>query len=564
MRGGRQQIVITEIPYQVVKSRLVTAMENLRLEKKVEGIAEVRDESGRHGLRIVIELKKEADAQGILSYLLKKTDLKVAYSFNMVAIVNKTPRQLGIKDILAAYIEHQKEVVTFRTRYELEKAEDRAHVLEGLVKALNILDDVIATIKASKNRLDAQKNLVSTYGFSERQADAILILQLYRLTNLEITSLEKELKEVNKTIAYLKSILGSLGKLLSVIKEEISEIREKYGVDRRSEIQGEIEELKVNLEVMVTAEDVLVTLSNEGYLKRTSMLSFTRSGGEISTIGLKEGDYVRFRLDVNTIHNLLIFTQKGQYYLLPVHQIPEFKWKENGTAIVNVIPIPKEDRIVSVIPIKDFKDEEKSFVFVTRKGQVKRTELKEYYTNRSIGIVGCKVAEQDEIIQVKLSDGRKDIILITEQGMSIRFKEIEVNAMGRAATGVRGIMLKDQDVVVAAEWVEGEEGELMVVSDLGYVKSSLLLDYPIQGRGGKGIITFEFKEGKRVRPNGSILIRAFAVKEACTMIAIISSGEKLTFSTEDAPIEDRKSTGKLLIPFAKGSKIIDLLKQPQA
>jgi topoisomerase-4 subunit A len=278
---------------------------------------------------------------------------------------------------------------------------------------------------------------------------------------------------------------------------------------------------------------------------------------------LKEGDYVRYRLDVNTIHNLLIFTQKGQYYLLPVHQIPEFKWKENGTAIVNIIPIPKEDRIVAVIPIKDFNDDEKSLVFVTRKGQVKRTELKEYYTNRSIGIVGCKVVDQDEIIQVKLTDGRKDIILVTALGMSIRFKEVEVNAMGRVATGVRGIQLKEQDVVIAAEWVEGEEGELMVVSDLGYVKSSLVLDYPIQGRGGKGIITFEFKEGKRVRPNGTCLIRAFAVKEASTIIAIVSGGEKLIFSTEDAPIEDRKSTGKLLIPFAKGNKILDLLKVQQ-
>lgn len=563
MRGGRQQIVITEIPYQVVKSRLVTAMENLRLEKKVEGIAEVRDESGRNGLRIVIELKKEADAQGILSYLLKKTDLQVAYSFNMVAIVNKTPRQLGIKDILTAYIEHQKEVVTFRSQYELDKAADRAHVLEGLVKALNILDEVIATIKASKNRLDAQKNLVSEYGFTERQADAILILQLYRLTNLEITSLEKELKEVNKNIAYLKSILGSLNKLISVIKDEMTVIRDKYGIDRRSEIQGEIEELKVNLEVMVVAEDVLVTISNEGYLKRTSLLSYTRSGADMNTIGLKEGDYVRYRLDVNTIHNLLIFTQKGQYYLLPVHQIPEFKWKENGTAIVNVIPIPKEDKIVAVIPIKDFNEEEKSLVFVTRNGQVKRTELKEYYTNRSIGIVGCKVVEQDEIIQVKLSDGRKDIMLVTAQGMSIRFKEVEVNAMGRVATGVRGIQLKDQDVVIAAEWVEGEEGELLVVSDLGYVKSSLLLDYPIQGRGGKGIVTFEFKEGKRVRPNGISLIRAFAIKEACTIIAMLSGGEKIAFSTEDAPIEDRKSVGKLLVPYAKGGKIMDMLKLPQ-
>ncbi|MDF2837944.1 MAG: gyrase, subunit, partial [Paenibacillus sp.] len=238
MRGGKQQIVITEIPYQVVKSRLVTAMENIRLEKKVEGIAEVRDESGRNGLRIVVELKKEADASGILAYLLKKTDLQVTYNFNMVAIVNKAPQQLGLVPMLAAYVDHQKEVVTHRTKYELEKAEDRAHVVEGLVKALNLLDEIIATIKASKNRGDAQDNLVAKFGFTERQADAILTLQLYRLTNLEITSLEKELKEAQRRIAYLRSILESEKKLIGVIREEMTEIRDKYGLDRRSDIQG--------------------------------------------------------------------------------------------------------------------------------------------------------------------------------------------------------------------------------------------------------------------------------------------------------------------------------------
>ncbi|MCC2686104.1 MAG: topoisomerase subunit, Gram-positive/DNA gyrase, subunit, partial [Paenibacillaceae bacterium] len=279
-RGGRKQIVVTEIPYQVVKSRLVTAMELLRIERKVEGIAEVRDESGREGLRIVVELKKDADADGILAYLLKKTDLQVAYNFNMVAIVNKAPQQLGVKEMLQAYIAHQKEVVTKRTQYELEKAEDRAHVVEGLVKALNILDEVIATIKASKNRQDAQKNLVEQFGFTDRQADAILILQLYRLTNLEITSLTKELQELERTIRDLKAILASEVKLAGVIKRELEEIRRKYGIDRRSEIQGEVEELKVNLEVLVTPEDVLVSLSDEGYIKRTSQLSYTRSGGE--------------------------------------------------------------------------------------------------------------------------------------------------------------------------------------------------------------------------------------------------------------------------------------------
>jgi topoisomerase-4 subunit A len=564
MRGGKQQIVITEIPYQVVKSRLVTAMENIRLEKKVEGIAEVRDESGRNGLRIVIELKKEADAQGILAYLLKKTDLQVTYNFNMVAIVNKHPRQLGIKEILEAYIEHQKEVVTFRSQYELEKAEDRAHVLEGLVKALNILDEVIACIKASKNRQDAQNNLVAAFGFSERQADAILVLQLYRLTNLEIHSLEKELKDVEKTIAYLRGILGSTKKLLGVIKEEMGEIRTKYGIDRRSELQGELEELKVGLEVMVTSEDVFVTLSNEGYVKRTSKLSFTRSGGEMESTGVKEGDFMRFLLDVNTIESLLIFTRRGQYYLLPVHQVPEYKWKENGTPIVNVIPIAKEDRIVSVIPLKSFDDPSKSLVFVTRKGQVKRTELKEYMTNRSIGIVACKLSEQDEVIHVHLSDNTKEILLVTKLGMSIRFREEEVNPMGRAAAGVRGMQLKDDDEIIAAEWIYGDEGEVLVISNLGYAKRSLVVDYPIQGRGGKGIQTFEFKEGKRVRSNGTALIRTFIVKMDYIIMAILASGERTRFSTEKAPLEDRKAPGRQLIAVGKTDSILDLLRAPQS
>ncbi|GAA4861202.1 DNA topoisomerase IV subunit A [Paenibacillus vulneris] len=560
LRGGIQQIVITEIPYQVVKSRLVTAMENIRLEKKIEGISVVRDESGRDGLRIVVELKKEADAQGILAYLFKKTDLQVTYNFNMVAIVNKTPKQLGVREILQAYIEHQKEVVTFRSQYELEKAEDRAHVLEGLAKALNILDEVIATIKASKNRQDAQNNLVSQFGFTERQADSILTLQLYRLTNLEIHAIEKELKDVQKTIAQLRGILGSEKKLMAVIKDEMTEIRNKYGIDRRSDIQNEVEELKVNLEVMVSAEDVFVTLSNEGYIKRTSKLSFTRSGGELEKTGLKEGDYVRYLLEVNTLDNLLIFTQRGQYYLLPVHQVPEYKWKENGTAIVNVIPTPKEDRIVNVIPVRDFDEPGKSLVFVSKRGQVKRTELKEYMTNRSIGIVASKVGENDAILDVRVSTNDQDILLVTKQGMAIRFREDEVNPMGRAAAGVRGIQLKDDDEVISAEWIDGEEGELLVVTDLGYAKRSLILDYPVQGRGGKGIITFEFKDGKRVKPNGTALVKAYAVKEEILLTAVLQSGERVSFSSESTPIEQRKSTGRQAVPISKTDMITDLLK----
>lgn len=562
LRGGKQQIVITEIPFQVVKSRLVTAMENIRLEKKVEGIAEVRDESGRDGLRIVVELKKDADANGILNYLLKKTDLQVNYNFNMVAIVNKTPQQLGLKAMLNAYIEHQREVVTYRTQFELEKAEDRAHVLEGLVKALNILDEVIAAIKASKNRADAQNNLQWMFGFTERQADSILTLQLYRLTNLEIHSLQKELDELNKKIETLRDILNNDKKLIAVIRKELMEIREKYGIDRRSVIQEEVEEIKVNLEVLVAAEDVLVTLSKDGYIKRTSKLSFTRSGGEIGSSGVKESDYITRVLEVNTLENLLIFTQKGQYFLLPVHQIPEYKWKDAGTAIVNVIQLAKEDEIVSVIPVSDFEVEGKSLVFVTRKGQVKRTELKEYATKRTGAVAAAKVGAADSVLSVTLSDGTKDLMLITKNGMSIRFNENEVNPQGRVSGGVRGIQLKDGDEVAAALWVSDDEGEVLTMTDLGYGKRSLLADYVPQSRGGKGITTFEFKEGKRVKPNGSIIQAAFYCREPIDLIAYSQDGEVSVFNSEQAPIAERKSIGKLLADVGKKGAVKDVIQAP--
>lgn len=564
LRGGKQQIVITEIPYQVVKSRLVTAMENIRLEKKVEGIAEVRDESGREGLRIVVELKKDADANGILAYLFKKTDLQITYNFNMVAIVNKTPQQLGLKAMLSAYIDHQREVVTHRTQFELEKAEDRAHVLEGLVKALNILDEVIAAIKASKNRQDAQNNLQWMFGFTERQADSILTLQLYRLTNLEIHSLQKELDELTKKIEGLRAILDSDKKLIGVIRKELIEIREKYGIDRRSVIQEEVEEIKVNLEVLVNAEDVLVTLSNEGYIKRTSMLSFTRSGGELESSGVKEGDYITRLFEVNTLENLLIFTSRGQYFLLPVHQVPEYKWKDAGTAIVNVIQVPKEDHIVSVIPVSNFDEAGKSLVFVSRKGQVKRTDLKEYVTKRSGAVAAAKVAAEDSIIQVVMSDSNKDIVLISKEGMSIRFNEQEVNAMGRVSGGVRGIQLRDGDEVVAALWVENDEGEILTITDLGYGKRSLLLDYPAQSRGGKGMATFEFKEGKRVKPNGSAIVGAFYCREPLQINAYSEDGQAFPIHTEKVPIMERKSIGKLLADVGKNGQIVDLISLPHA
>ncbi|HEY8528763.1 MAG TPA: DNA gyrase subunit A [Paenibacillaceae bacterium] len=566
LRGGRKQIVITEIPYQVVKSRLVSAIEQIRADRKVEGIAEVRDESGRDGLRIVIELKREADAEGVLAYLLKKTDLQIAYNFNMVAIVNRAPRQLGLKELLEAYVAWQREVVTHRTQYELEKAEERAHVLEGLAKALGLLDEVIAVIKASRNREDAQNNLMERFGFSERQADAILTLQLYRLTNLEISQVEKELGETRKRIARLRGILEDPKKLTAVIREELLEIREKYGVDRRTAIQEEVEELKVNLEVTVPSEDVLVTISREGYIKRTSQLSFTRSGGEWQSAGVKEGDAVRWILPVNTLDSLLLFTQSGQYFLLPVHVIPEFKWKENGTALVNVIPLGKEDRIVGVVPVKQQEWEEREngphLVFATRLGQVKRSKLSEYATTRSMAIAACKLAEGDEVADVFRSDDPADILLVTRKGMCIRFREEEVSVQGRVAGGVRGIALKEGDAVVRALPVIGEEGEILVVTDYGFAKRTLIFDYPLQGRGGRGVQTIEFREGRRT--SGTALVAAAHVKEEAAFVAVTAQGAVHRFSSEDAPLEDRRSPGKSVVPAGRNDPLREAFALPAA
>ena len=385
-------------------------------------------------------------------------------------------------------------------------------------------------------------------------------MQLYRLTNLEIHALEKDLKDIIRQIAYLRGILEDPKKLLKVIKEELADIRDRYGIDRRSEIRGEIEELKVNLEVIVAPEDVKVALTNEGYIKRTSMMSFTRSGGEVESTGMKEGDYLRYLFEVNTVDSLLIFTHRGQYFHLPVHQIPEYKWKDNGTAIVNVIPITREDRIVSVIPIKDFTDESKSLVFLTKLGQVKRTPLGEYATNRLTAIAACKLSDGDEVIDVKLSSGDQELLLISKLGQSIRFREQEVSSMGRVSGGVRGINLAEGDEVIGGLWLDGDEGEVLVFSDRGYAKRSLVVDYPQQGRGGKGVSTFEFKEGKRVRSNGTQLVKAFLVKEAYMLSVVTSTGEVRTVDTEQVPIEDRRATGKQVVSLAKDQQILDIIR----
>ncbi len=335
LRGGRQQITIHEIPYEIVKSNLVKKMDELRFDKKLDGIAEVRDDTDRTGLRIVMELKKEADAQAILNYLFKNTDLQVTYNFNMVAIHNKAPKLMGLQALMHAYIDHQKMVFTRRANYDLKKAQDRQHIVKGLIKAISILDEVIATIRSSKDKKDAKNNLIERYQFTEPQAEAIVTLQLYRLTNTDITTLEEEAAELERRIHELEAILESEKKLIMVIKKDLLTIKKQFADTRRTIIKAEIEEIKINMDVLIASEDVMVTVTKEGYVKRTSIRSYTASNGEPP--GMKEGDYLIGSYPVNTTNTLLLFTKLGNYLYIPVHQLPDIRWKDNGQHVANLV-----------------------------------------------------------------------------------------------------------------------------------------------------------------------------------------------------------------------------------
>jgi topoisomerase-4 subunit A len=453
MKGGREQIVITEVPYEVNKANLVRKMDELRLDRKVEGISEVRDETDRTGLRVVIDLKKDADAEGVLAYLFKNTDLQIAYNFNMVAISNKTPQLMSLKKLLHSYVRHQIDIVTRRSKYDLEKAKDRMHVIEGLIRALSILDEIIAAIRASKDKGDAKKNLIDQFDFTDRQAEAIVTLQLYRLTNTDVTQLEKESKELAKLIDKLNEILGSESKLYGVIKKELEEIKSTYADQRRSEIQAEIEEIKINLEVMVPPEDVIVTVTRDGYVKRTSLRSYSASSND--EVGKKDDDILLRKLDSNTTHTLLLFTSKGNYLYIPVHELPDIKWKEIGQHITNIIPIDKDEKIVTAHSVKDFKENDQFLFFFTKNGMVKRSALSDYAVQRySKPIVGVKLKEDDEVMDVLVTNGNSEVIIISRQSFALWFGEDEVSVIGPKAAGVKGINLKDGDRVVFAKTVD--------------------------------------------------------------------------------------------------------------
>ncbi len=486
-RDGKHLLVFTEIPYNVIKSELVRQMDALRLDKGVQGVVDVRDESDREGLRIVVEVSRSADPEGVLAFLFKKTDLQINYHFNMVTIWRNTPRQVGLRDIIGAFVAHRREVVRRRSQHDLDRAQTRLHQVEGLIRALDILDEVIATIRRSKDRADARANL-GGLGFTEAQADAILDLRLVRLTNLEILQLTTERDALLATIERLLAILGDAAICDAVVAGELRGVRDRHADDRRTTIQAEVERLDVALEVVVKAQDVVVGVTHQGWIKRASMASFAASGGDRKSSGVRPGDRMHDLVLTNTTHTVLVFTASGKCFPIRAHLIPEAKWGDVGTALVNVCGIDRDDEVVAVVPRADFSEDE-HLVLVSRYGAIKATPVSEFKSTRSAGIVAAKLAEGDQLARVLESDLSGGLLLMTRLGRGIRFPLSQVSVQGRAARGVRAIKTTPDDPVQGLVVLpQGHEaGFVAVFTDSGRAKLTPLDQHPVQNRGGKGV-----------------------------------------------------------------------------
>lgn len=552
IRTGRQQIVVTEIPFEVNKANLVKKIDEFRLDRKVEGISEIRDETDRTGLRIVIELKKDADAGGVLNYLYKNSDLQVAYNFNMVAIHNHRPKLMGLKPLLDAYIDHQREVITNRSQYELEKAKERQHIVEGLMKALSILDEVIATIRASKDKRDAKDNLIRKYQFTEAQAEAIVSLQLYRLTNTDITALRKEAEELANKINELLAILHSEKKLFQVIKTDLKKVKKQYVDERRSKIEAEIEDIKINLEVLIASEDVLVTVTKDGYVKRTSLRSFAASNGQ--DFGMKDTDRLIGQFEINTTDVLLLFTNKGNYLYCPVHELPDIRWKDLGQHIANIISIDRDESIVKAISIKDF-TEPKYILFITKNGMAKKTELNQYQATRySKTLVAINLKGDDEVIDVHLADGHDDVFIVTHFGYGLLFNEEEVNIVGARAAGVKGINLKEDDYVASGNLIRSEDKkDIVILTTRGAIKKMALSEFEKTSRAKRGVVMLRELKANPHRISGVVL-----VKKGETIKVKFASGLIEEVQVVSLRYNDRYSNGSFLVDIKDTGEMTDI------
>ncbi len=527
---GKEQIVISEIPYDVNKAMLVKRIADLALEKKIDGIMEVRDESDRKDpVRIVIDLKKDANKDLILNYLYKNSDLQISYNYNMVAIVNRRPMTLGILAILDAYIAHQKEVVTRRTEFDLNFAKDRMHIVEGLIKAISILDEVIATIRKSKNKADAKVNLQEKYAFSERQSEYIVNLQLYRLTNSDVLELQEEFENLKKVIAGLQEILDDPEKLKGVMKAELRKIKTEYGTERKTVIKNEITDITINEEEMIPKEDVIVLVTHDGYIKRTSKRSFKEE--EAPT--LKEGDYVIGFYELNTMDTLLLFTNKGNFIYMPIYNIPDIKWKDLGKHISNIIKIDSDESIVSCIKVEDF-DKDTDITLATRLGMIKRTKLSEFKISRYTKPVNCmNLKGKDELITAFLSQ-YNNIFIATKNGFGLWFDITDIPIVGTKTSGVKSINLKDDEVVSVNNFNELEY--VSIIMNKGCGKRVKLSEFEKSTRARRGLMLV-----REVKTSPYRIIKTFTV-DTKNYVGIKTNEIKEIKLTE-LSIMDRYSTG---------------------
>ena len=529
---GKLSLVVTEIPYEVLKVNIVKKIDEIRIDKKLDGLLEVRDESDKEGLRIVIDIKKDANKDLILNYLYKNTELQTSYNYNMIAIVNRCPKLLSLIDIIDAYILHLKEVLTNRTKFDLDHAKLRFHIVEGLIKAISILDEVIRVIRASKNKSDAKENLVKEFDFTIEQAEAIVTLQLYRLTNTDITLLEDELKDLNLKIETYNKILTEEEALKYIMKKELKAIKDEYDVPRKTIIEDHLEEIKINEEDMITKEDVVVLITKDGYVKRTSKRSYNSSNDEPL---LKENDYVLGLYELNTIDTVLIFTNLGNYLYLPVHEIPDIKWKVLGKHISNIIKLEENEKIVSIIPVTDF-NINKEVVIASKLGMIKKTPLKEFKVSRYSKAISCmKLKDNDEVIDAKLNNFN-DIMISTSSCFSLWFDESEIPSSGIKSSGVKSMTLKNDEVVSMNIFDKNLE-YVTIFTDNKTAKRVKLEDFEKSTRARRGLLIL-----REVKTNPYNIKNVFITNtKAIFGLRFNDRIEKI--KNTDLPILDRYKTG---------------------
>ena len=532
---GKYQIVITEIPYEVNKALLVKKMNDIRIDKKIEGILDIRDETSRGELRIVIDLKKDANADLVINYLLKNTDMQVSYSFNMIAIVNHRPRQIGVLAIIDSFIKHRTEVVTRRTKFDLAHDKDRYHILEGLIKAISILDEVIKVIRASKNKSDAILNLVKEFSFTEKQATAIVMLQLYRLTNTDITDVKNEMQRLEEEIKEYELILSSDAELKKVIKEELRKIKKEFSSPRKTQIKEEITEIKIDATAMIPKEDVIVVVTNEGYVKRVSKKSYGSSDGDETL--LKENDYVSGLYEQNTLDTLLMFTNKGNYLFIPVHELPELKWKDLGKHVSNIVPIGQDEKIIKSIPVSNF--DKREIVIFTKNGMVKKTLLEDFKVQRYSKPISCiKLKDNDEVINVS-DEAYNEVFIATKKGYGLWYDKSEIPTIGLKTAGVKSINLKD-DEVVSANLFDGSFEYVTVITAKGLSKRIKLTEFEKTTRAKRGLLII-----REVKSNPQEIISAF-VSDVKHNIVIKTINKDIKLKLSEIPIMDRYSVGSTL------------------